>query len=420
MDRTKSPRAVFLCAGLVALLSQVSVAVQDRGFHLSVAVILLQILLFTLPDLPALPLTVLSAAGVFLLRLINAALLGSPVSDAVSGYAPEILFYLSFGVLFFLFFEKKRPAGYRLSYALPLAAVDALSNLAELLVREGNAAFSPALLLRIAAAGLVRALLAAAILSALRRYGIQILRNEDSVRYQKLLLMTADLRSEVVWMEKGAELAEQTMSRAYQLCRSLRAEEAAAPYADEALMIAKDVHEVKKDYALVMRGISAVLGQEGERGSMELSELFRLLRLSTERFAGESGKDAALTCRCDTDRRTTHYYELMSVFRNLLNNAVEAAPTDRPVHIRLIAQEEGGAVLFSVEDDCGGIPPERMEHIFTPGFSSKIDRRTGEINRGLGLSIVKDLVEQTLKGSVTVRSSDGETAFTVRIPTEHL
>ena len=67
-----------------------------------------------------------------------------------------------------------------------------------------------------------------------------------------------------------------------------------------------------------------------------------------------------------------------------------------------------------------GIPPERMEHIFTPGFSSKIDRRTGEINRGLGLSIVKDLVEQTLKGSVTVRSSDGETAFTVRIPTEHL
>lgn len=116
------------------------------------------------------------------------------------------------------------------------------------------------------------------------------------MRYQKLLLMTADLRSEVVWMEKGAELAEQTMSRAYQLCRSLRAEEAAAPYADEALMIAKDVHEVKKDYALVMRGISAVLGQEGERGSMELSELFRLLRLSTERFAGESGKDAALTC----------------------------------------------------------------------------------------------------------------------------
>ena len=417
---THQARLTLLCAGLVALLSQVSLAVQERGFHLSVAVVLLQVFLFTLPELPALPLTALSAVGVLALRLLSAALLGQSVPAALADHAPELLFYLCFGALFCLLFEKKRAAGYRLPYALPLAAADALSNLAELLVREGFAAFSAPLLAQITAVGLIRALLAAAILLALRRYGIQILRSEDSARYQELLMMSADLRSEVVWMKKGADLAEQTMNGAYQLCRSLRAAEGAAAYADEALMIAKDVHEVKKDYALVMRGISAVLGQEGERGSMELSELFRLLRLSTERFAGESGKDAALTCRCDTDRRTTHYYELMSVFRNLLNNAVEAAPTDRPVHIRLIAQEEGGAVLFSVEDDCGGIPPERMEHIFTPGFSSKIDRRTGEINRGLGLSIVKDLVEQTLKGSVTVRSSDGETAFTVRIPTEHL
>ena len=417
---THQARPTLLCAGLVALLSQVSLAVQERGFHLSVAVVLLQVFLFTLPELPALPLTALSAVGVLALRLLSAALLGQSVPAALADHAPELLFYLCFGALFCLLFEKKRAAGYRLPYALPLAAADALSNFAELLVREGFAAFSAPLLAQITAVGLIRALLAAAILLALRRYGIQILRSEDSARYQELLMMSADLRSEVVWMKKGADLAEQTMNRAYQLCRSLRAAEGAAAYADEALMIAKDVHEVKKDYALVMRGISAVLGQEGERGSMELSELFRLLRLSTERFAGESGKDAALTCRCDTDRRTTHYYELMSVFRNLLNNAVEAASTDRPVHIRLIAQEEGGAVLFSVEDDCGGIPPERMEHIFTPGFSSKIDRRTGEINRGLGLSIVKDLVEQTLKGSVTVRSSDGETAFTVRIPTEHL
>ena len=72
MDRTKSPRAVFLCAGLVALLSQVSVAVQDRGFHLSVAVILLQILLFTLP---ALPVSVQLCAGNPVLSQLRRALL---------------------------------------------------------------------------------------------------------------------------------------------------------------------------------------------------------------------------------------------------------------------------------------------------------------------------------------------------------
>lgn len=417
---THQARPTLLCAGLVALLSQVSLAVQDRGFHLSVAVVLLQVFLFTLPELPALPLTALSAVGVLALRLLSAALLGQSVPDALADHAPELLFYLCFGVLFYLFFEKKRAAGYRLSYALPLAAADALSNLAELLVREGAAAFSAPLLAQMAAVGLIRALLAAVILLALRRYGIQILRSEDSARYQELLMMSADLRSEVVWMKKGAENAERTMNRAYQLCRSLRENEAAAAYADEALMIAKDVHEVKKDYALVMRGVSAVLEQDDGNDGMEFRELLRLLSRSTERFAKASNKDVVLTCTCAVERRTARYYELMSVFRNLLNNAVEAAPADRPAHIGLRAWAENGAVLFTVEDDCGGIPPQRMGQIFTPGFSSKINRRTGEINRGLGLSIVKDLVEESLGGTVEARSSDGKTVFTVRIPADRL
>ena len=422
MERKTTHRArpMLLCAGLVALLSQVSLAVQDRGFHLSVAVVLLQVFLFTLPELPALPLTALSAVGVLALRLLSAALLGQSVPDALADHAPELLFYLCFGVLFYLFFEKKRAAGYRLPYALPLAAADALSNLAELLVREGAAAFSAPLLAQMAAVGLIRALLAAAILLELRRYGIQILRSEDSARYQELLMMSADLRSEVVWMKKGAENAERTMNRAYQLCRSLRENEAAAAYADEALMIAKDVHEVKKDYALVMRGVSAVLEQDDGNDGMELRELLRLLLRSTERFAKASNKDVVLTCTCAVERRTARYYELMSVFRNLLNNAVEAAPADRPAHIGLRAWAENGAVLFTVEDDCGGIPPQRMGQIFTPGFSSKINRRTGEINRGLGLSIVKDLVEESLGGTVEAQSSDGKTVFTVHIPADRL
>ena len=137
--------------------------------------------------------------------------------------------------------------------------MDTLSNLAELLVREGTGAFSVSTLLQITVVGLIRAFSAGLILLALRRYGVQLLRREDQIRYQKLLFMTADLRSEVVWMEKGAELAERTMNRAYHLCRSLRACEQGAQLSGEALLIAKDIHEVKKDYALVMRGISLAL-----------------------------------------------------------------------------------------------------------------------------------------------------------------
>ena len=318
--------ATLLCAGLVALLSQVSVAVQTDSFHISVAIILFQILLFVLPDLQIVPFTVCSAAGVFLLRLVSAALTARIGAEAIWDCAPELLFYLCFGLLFLLVFRRRR-AEYRLLYAGPLALMDMLSNASELLVRSGGVRFSSAIFLQIA---LVGAGLAGCILLALRRYGVQLLRREDRLRYQKLLFMTADLKSELVWMEKGSELAERTMNRAFHLCRSLRAGESGPAPAEEALMIAKDIHEVKKDYALVIRGISSALEQAGPQDDMELAEIFRLLARSTEQFSKALGKQITCTCRCELPVRTAQPYALMSVFRNLLNNAAEAAPAARP------------------------------------------------------------------------------------------
>ena len=414
--KTGNLRLILLCAGFVALLSQVSVAVGSGGFHISVALVLFQILLFVLPDLPVLPFTALSAAGVFLLRLGNAALSGQTVSQTLAEYMPEILFYLCFGALFRLFFEKRRNRVYTLWFALPLAVMDTLSNLAELLVREGASAFSVSTLLQITLVGFIRAFSAGLILLALRRYGVQILRREDQIRYQKLLFMTADLRSEVVWMEKGAELAEKTMNRAYHLCQSLRELPDGAEVSGEALLIAKDIHEVKKDYALVMRGISSALEEQTAQDGMEISDLFRMLARSTEHFAKETGKTVALTRNCALQVKTARHFELLSIFRNLLNNAVEAAPKGREAHLQLRARQDGADAVFEVADNCGGIAPERLALIFTPGFSSKINRQTGEINRGLGLCIVKDLAEGTLHGSVSVQSENGQTAFTVRVP----
>lgn len=221
-------------------------------------------------------------------------------------------------------------------------------------------------------------------------------------------------------MEKGAELAEKTMNRAYHLCRSLQALPDGAAVSGEALLIAKDIHEVKKDYALVMRGISATLDAQTARDGMEIADLFRMLSRSTEHFAKETGKTVTLTRTCALALRTTRHFELLSIFRNLLNNAVEAAPEGREAHLQLCVHEDGADAVFEVADDCGGIAPERLALIFTPGFSSKINRQTGEINRGLGLCIVKDLAEGTLHGSVSVQSENGQTAFTVRVPIDML
>ena len=74
--------------------------------------------------------------------------------------------------------------------------------------------------------------------------------------------------------------------------------------------------------------------------------------------------------------------------------------------------------VIEVEDHGPGIDPEDMEQIFEPGFSTKINYETGEVNRGLGLSLVKDFIELRLGGTIRVTSVPGKTVFTLTIPKE--
>ena len=100
---------------------------------------------------------------------------------------------------------------------------------------------------------------------------------------------------------------------------------------------------------------------------------------------------------------------------NLVTNAIQAVPRGGKVAVRL-AQEEvsagRGFIRIDVVDDGPGIPAPARDRIFEPFFST---RASGS---GLGLSIVKRIVEAH-KGELTVKSEQGKgTAFTIRFPVE--
>ena len=82
--------------------------------------------------------------------------------------------------------------------------------------------------------------------------------------------------------------------------------------------------------------------------------------------------------------------------------------------ISIFPQDE--AVIFKITDDGPGIPVEYKDEIFNTGFSTKINFETGEVSRGIGLGLVKDLVEKRLGGSIELASVPGNTTFTVSIP----
>lgn len=106
--------------------------------------------------------------------------------------------------------------------------------------------------------------------------------------------------------------------------------------------------------------------------------------------------------------------DLVKILGNLLDNAFEAV-LDRPVEqrvVKLSIKNYGSMMVFEVFNPRPVIPFEHLERIFEGGFSTKKD----EGHSGLGLAVVKEIVEK-YNGQIGVRSNEKEgTTFTVVIP----
>lgn len=105
---------------------------------------------------------------------------------------------------------------------------------------------------------------------------------------------------------------------------------------------------------------------------------------------------------------------ILRVLENLLSNALKYTPLGKQILLR--AWTEDAALLVSVSDEGLGIAPQELSRIFEPFYRSS-QREVQEVEgSGLGLSIVKRIVEQH-GGSVSVESTIGRgTTFTVRLP----
>jgi len=101
---------------------------------------------------------------------------------------------------------------------------------------------------------------------------------------------------------------------------------------------------------------------------------------------------------------------------NLLGNAVKFTPQDGTITVSARAQEDGGAVRFTVRDTGEGIPEEAFERIFEK-FGQVETRKAGrKMSTGLGLTFCKMVVEAH-GGRIWVESAPGAgSAFSFLIP----
>lgn len=423
-NKTETQKMLFIAVG-IAFASQAYINFMVSNFRISFAIILLPICLLTFKEVDFLETGLLSTIFVYILRVITY-FIANPINDSVmlhgaKIYFPETFFYGGYSLFFFLFNRKNKIYNIDLIFLI-LIACDFFANSIEVLVR---ALTTPTRLTFSLFAGLlfiaiIRSLLAWIILNIMNQYKTFLMRKEHEDRYKKLLWMTSKLNSEVYWMEKSMDSIEKVMTSAYSLYSKISFNEDRDNWQELSVEIAKDIHEIKKDYGLVVRGVKSLTQNKLQDDCLSFYDIFDILKQKFTNIPLLEVKNIKFEFISGKNFFTTKHYFLMSVFRNLIMNAIDAVENLEEGKI-LFIHDEGiynseNVHIFKVIDNGHGIENEDIEHIFSPGFSTKINYETGNVNRGLGLSIVSEIVKSRLKGDLKVNSTKEKgTTFTIYI-----
>ena len=105
---------------------------------------------------------------------------------------------------------------------------------------------------------------------------------------------------------------------------------------------------------------------------------------------------------------------LEMIINNLLSNAIKYTPTDGQISINVNARPSD--VVITIADNGIGISPENQQIVFNRFTRASEEHNENIPGAGIGLALVKDLVE-TNQGSITLNSQvNGGSVFTVTLP----
>jgi two-component system sensor histidine kinase BaeS len=182
---------------------------------------------------------------------------------------------------------------------------------------------------------------------------------------------------------------------------------------------------------------------EGGGGSLILepvavADLFERVRARHEPACRAAGVTIESTIEPGAERVLADANRLEQALQNLAANAVRYAPRGSVVRLRgLRGRESNGGlgsrsgsgipgaaetptrfptpIHLSVADSGSGIPAEHLPHVFDRFYKADASRAGVSGGSGLGLSIVKAIVERH-GGSITVTSEPGRTVFEMTLP----
>ena len=108
--------------------------------------------------------------------------------------------------------------------------------------------------------------------------------------------------------------------------------------------------------------------------------------------------------------------KFLQVMNNLVSNAIKFTQDNGTIRVSVEEQEKD--VLITVADDGIGIPAKMQPYLFDKFTKARRQGIRGEKTTGLGMSIIKTVVELH-NGNITFESTEGAgTTFYIKIPKE--
>lgn len=405
MKTTKSFIFIILVALLTAIGSEIKIIPFDNmPFRFGLGTVIFFFALLIRP-LPIVWTGIITAIFVIIERsLLDMLIYHDAFTAQLLEHLPAGIFYFTYALCFKLIQLdelKKQP------FILGLCgtAFEVISNTMEhiatdiLLTAEGEA-FSSFLLFIVV--GLLRSFFVVGIYS-------MITLSEQKKQLQQLMAIHSELYVEALYIEKSMNQVEQVTANSYQLYKKLKPIQPSL--SKEALTIAQEIHEIKKDHERIYAGLSKITNTE-QKADFLLSDLLSFIVEANENYAKHTNKIIAFTLICPDDFKVKEHIALLAIFNNLMANAVEAISQQGFITFSVSIQQD--VTSFTIEDNGIGIEPALLPIIFDVGYTSKFNKQ-GQASTGIGLSHTKTIIEN-FQGTIDVSSED-TTRFIVKIPT---
>lgn len=176
------------------------------------------------------------------------------------------------------------------------------------------------------------------------------------------------------------------------------------------------IMEILKDLSQSLNDLSIYITKQTDRHNFNIVGATEKLYKLTKSEMTTNFVEYRFENRCGEDfyvYGVPSYYG--QVLNNIIHNAKEAVldneQNDRFVSVELDC-ENGENLTISIEDNGGGIKQGAMHRLFEPFYTTK-----GIINKtGLGLYIVKVIVEQQFGGTIDVFNTKGGALFRITLP----